>query len=207
VSKQLSEYTGLDPRWILDKNLRIREREFAGQLLQGEGRSISVYDSRVTALGPYTGDDNDQGSFLLAGPLKTAMTAYLTEDLGVKTDRRYRSGNAQVYLDWNWESGRVPPVNADSINTGYPDISDDFAQAMNRCYFLKVFIASGLFDLEVPYDSVLYTIRHLGIPKERRENISMKPYPGGHMFYANPEAHRKLRKDLQAFYRQVLEGR
>jgi len=206
VAKRLSEYTGLDPRWILDKDLRIREREFAGQLLQGEGRSISVYDSRVTALGPYTGDDNDQGSFLLAGPLKTVMTAYLTGDLGIKTDRRYLSGNAEVYLDWNWESGRVPPVNADSINTGYPDISDDFAQALNRCYFLKVFIGSGLFDLEVPYDSVLYTIRHLDIPKERRENISMRTYPGGHMFYANPEAHRQLRRDLEVFYRNVLKA-
>jgi len=205
VATRLSEYTGIDTPWILEKNLRIREREFAGRLLQPEGMSISVYDSRVTALGPYTGDDNDQGSFLLAGPLKTAMTAYLSEDLGLRTDRRYLSGNAEVYLKWNWESGRVPPVNADSINTGYPDISDDFAQALNRCYFLKVFIGSGLFDLEVPYDSVLYTIRHLDIPEERRGNITMKTYPGGHMFYANPEAHRQFGEDLRAFYGRVRE--
>ncbi|HPX12061.1 MAG TPA: hypothetical protein PLO86_07085 [Syntrophales bacterium] len=205
AAKRLSEYTGIDPRWILDRNLRIREREFAGQLLKGEGRSISVYDSRVTALGPYTGDDNDQGSFLLAGPLKTAMTAYLRDELGFRTDRRYLSGNAEVYLKWNWETGRAAPVNPDSINTGYPDISGDFAQAMNRCRFLKVFIGSGVFDLEVPYDSVLYTIRHLDVPPERRENVSMKLYPGGHMYYANPEAHRKFKEDLRAFYRRVLE--
>ncbi len=207
VAKRLSEYAGLDHRWIMEQNLRIRERVFAGQLLKGENHSISVYDSRVTALGPYTGDDNDQGAFLLAGPLKTVMTSYLFEDLGFRTDRRYLSGNAEVYLEWNWESGRVPPVNPDSINTGYPDISDDFAQILNRCHFLKVFIASGLFDLEVPYDSVLYTIRHLDIPKERRENISIRTYPGGHMHYANPEAHRQLRKDIRGFYEKVLNER
>ena len=204
AAKKLSEYTGLDQRWISERNLRVREREFAGQLLKAESRSISVYDSRVTALGPYTGDDNDQGAFILAGPLKTAMTAYLSEDLGFRTDRRYLSGNAEVYLDWNWESGRVPPVNPDSINTGYPDVSGDFAQILNRCHFLKVFIASGLFDLEVPYDSVIYTLRHLDIPKDRRENISIRTYEGGHMHYANPEAHRQLRKDIEAFYKKAL---
>jgi len=206
VAKRLSEYTGIDPRWIMEKNIRIREREFAGQLLKNENRSISVYDSRVTALGPYTGDDNDGGAFLLAGPLKTAMTDYISRELNFRTERRYLSGNSEVYLDWNWESGRVPPVNADSINTGYPDSSNDFAQALNRCHFLKVFIASGIFDLEVPYDSVRYTINHLDIPKERKNNISIKTYPGGHMHYANPEAHRKLREDIRTFYENTLKG-
>ncbi len=206
VAKRLSEYTGIDPLWIMRKNLRIREREFAGELLKDENRSISVYDSRVTATGPYTGDDNDAGAFLLAGPLKTAMTDYISRELNFRTDRRYISGNPEVYLAWRWESGRVPPVNADSINTGYPDSSNDFARALNRCHFLKVFIASGIFDLEVPYDSVLYTINHLDIPKERRNNISIKTYMGGHMHYANPEAHRQLREDIAEFYENALKG-
>lgn len=75
---------------------------------------------------------------------------------------------------------------------------------MKRSESLKVFIASGLFDLECSYESVLYSINHLDLPQERRRNIVLHTYPGGHMLYFNPEAHGKLKADLTLFYKEVL---
>jgi len=87
---------------------------------------------------------------------------------------------------------------------GYPDAGPLLVQAMKRSESLKVFIASGLFDLECPYESVLYSINHLDLPQERRRNIVLHTYPGGHMLYFNPEAHGKLKADLTLFYKEVL---
>lgn len=204
IAKRMAEYIGVPQEWILQQNFRIREDDYAGEILRKEGKSISVYDGRVTALGPYTGDENDQIMFNYSGPLKTAIVSYLRRELNFTTDREYMSGNPQVYLDWNWESGRQPAISPDTINPGYPDAGPFLAQALSRCSFLKVFIASGVFDLECPYDSVVYSINHLNLPPERLRNITIKIYPGGHMVYMNPIAQRKLKNDLKEFYRQVL---
>jgi carboxypeptidase C (cathepsin A) len=200
IAQRMSEYIGVSSEWILSKNFRIWEDDFCSEILRGEGKSISVYDGRVTALGPYTGDENDQVMFNYSGPLKTAMANYLQKELNFTYNREYHSGNAEVYLDWNWESGRPEPYSADTINPGYPDVSHFLSQALMRCNFLKVFIASGLYDLECPYDSVVYSINHLALPEELLKNITIKTYPGGHMLYMNPEAHKKLKDDLKEFY-------
>lgn len=204
VAARMSELVGLPADLIEQNNLRIFADDFATELLRPEGKSISVYDARIRALGPYTGDENDQTMFNLSGPLKACINDYLQHELRLDTIRPYMSGNAEVYLKWNWESGRPVPLSPDSLNLGYPDAKPLLAQAMKRSDSLKMFIASGLFDLECPYESVLYSINHLSLPQERRNNITLQGYPGGHMIYFNPEAHSKLKKDLTLFYQKVL---
>jgi len=206
VAARMSELVGLPVELIEQSNLRVLADDFATELLRPEGKSISVYDGRITALGPYTGDENDQTMFNLSGPLKACINDYLQHELRLNIIRPYMSGNAEVYLKWNWESGRPPPASPDSLNLGYPDARPLLAQAMKRSESLKVFVASGLFDLECPYESVLYTIDHLELPQERRKNIILHGYPGGHMLYFNPEAHSKLKVDLTLFYKEVLSG-
>lgn len=204
VASSMSELVGLSPDIIEHNNLRLFADDFATELLRAEGRSISVYDVRITAEGPYTGDENDQTMFNLSGPLKACINDYLQSDLGLDITRPYMSGNPEVYLKWNWESGRLPPVSPDSLNLGYPNVGPLLVQAMKRSESLRVFIASGLFDLECPYESVLYTINHLDLPQNCKGNIVVTAYPGGHMLYFNPEAHGKLKADLARFYRAVL---
>ncbi|MCK4695051.1 MAG: hypothetical protein KAT74_04785, partial [Candidatus Cloacimonetes bacterium] len=201
IAQRMSEYIGVSSEWILSQNFRIWEDDFCSEILRDQGKSISVYDGRVTALGPYIGDENDQVMFNYSGPLKTAMAHYLQKELDFTYKSEYHSGNVEVYLDWNWESGRPEPYSGDTINPGYPDVGHYLAQALKRCNFLKVFIASGVYDLECPYDSVVYSINHLDLPDELLKNITIKTYPGGHMLYMNPEAHRELRDDLQEFYK------
>jgi carboxypeptidase C (cathepsin A) len=206
LAARMSNLIGVSSGIITQNNLRLFADDFATELLQAEGRSISVYDVRMTAEGPYTGDENDQTMFTYSGPLKACINDYLQSELGLDVTRPYMSGNAEVYLKWNWQSGREAPVSPDSLNLGYPDERPELAQAIKRSESLKVFIASGLFDLECPYESVLYTINHLGLPPDRRGNISLNTYPGGHMLYFNPQAQEELKHDLARFYKTVLSG-
>jgi carboxypeptidase C (cathepsin A) len=102
------------------------------------------------------------------------------------------------------KSGRPAPKYEGTVSLGYPNQNEELSKALRRSDFLKVFIASGVYDLECPYDSVLYSINHLDLPAERRNNITLQIYPGGHMLYTNPEALAQLKKDLEEFYQDIL---
>ena len=200
---KLSDYTGLSKEYIDKHNLRVFEDDFATELLGEKGLSIGIYDVRVTFPGPYA-DEDDPSFFILTGPFKTSLSDYFKKELKYENPLSYLSGSAEVYEKWNWESGRPVPQYDGTISLGYPNISNWLCKAMRRCDFLKVFIASGVYDLECPYDSVLYSVNHFDLPAERRENITLRLYIGGHMIYTNPEAHAALKKDLVEFYRKVL---
>ncbi|MCX6089959.1 MAG: peptidase S10, partial [Candidatus Atribacteria bacterium] len=72
--------------------------------------------------------------------------------------------------------------------------------ALKRTDFLRVFVASGLYDLVTPYDMTVHVLKRFNLPKDRLRNITIFTYQGGHMMYLNPEAHRKLKEDLRLFF-------
>jgi carboxypeptidase C (cathepsin A) len=66
---------------------------------------------------------------------------------------------------------------------------------------LRVFIASGLYDLATPYFAAQYTVSHMWLGDDRA-NITMKTYESGHMIYTHTEELRKLTDDAREFYRK-----
>ncbi|HDP78798.1 MAG TPA: hypothetical protein ENN47_11610 [Mesotoga infera] len=200
ISETLEKLTGISSYAFYERDLRMSQADFSTLLLEEMGRSLSVYDSRITAIGPYVGDSNDGTMFNLSGQLKTCANDYIKREIGYDTNLPYKSGNAEVYLNWNWESGVVEPEMPDSLNLGFPDASSALSDALTRAPYLKVFIAGGRFDLECPFESVSYSIDHLKISDSLRDNIIHKVYEGGHMIYVNPEALEELKKDLRFFY-------
>ncbi len=200
IAETLEKLTGISSYAFYERNLRMNQVDFSTLLLEEKGRSLSVYDSRITAIGPYVGDSNDGTMFNLSGQLKTCANDYIKREIGYDTDLPYKSGNADVYLNWNWESGIVEPEMPDSLNLGFPDASSSLSHALTRAPYLKVFIAGGRFDLECPFEAVAYSIDHLRIPDSVRSSIIHNCYDGGHMIYVNPEALEDLKDDLKQFY-------
>jgi carboxypeptidase C (cathepsin A) len=45
----------------------------------------------------------------------------------------------------------------------------------------------------------------LRLPREQQQNIDVEFYEGGHMMYVHEPSMKKLRKDLEAFYKKALE--
>ncbi len=58
----------------------------------------------------------------------------------------------------------------------------------------------------VPMILYFNSINHLDLPADRRNNITLRLYPGGHMLYTNPEALAQLKKDLEIFIKIFLES-
>jgi carboxypeptidase C (cathepsin A) len=65
---------------------------------------------------------------------------------------------------------------------------------------LKVLVAHGLFDLVTPYLGSVVVIRQLALDPQVAGNLTLKVYPGGHMFYTNEEARRRFFEDAQQFF-------
>jgi hypothetical protein len=68
--------------------------------------------------------------------LATAMTSYLADSLGVRTDLPYRLSNGQVVRQWNWRSGM-------GGREGYPGAPDSLREVLAKNRAFKVAIATA----------------------------------------------------------------
>ncbi len=128
--------TGISSASFYQRNLRMNQVDFCTLLLEESDRSLSVYDSRITAIGPCIGDLNDGTMFNLSGQLKTCANDYIKREIGYKTNLPYKSGNAEVYLNRSWEGGKVEPEMLDSLDLGFPNASDALSHALTRAPYL-----------------------------------------------------------------------
>jgi carboxypeptidase C (cathepsin A) len=187
VVKRLADYTGLPEDYIRSNNLRING--FSSKLFEGQRLWISLYDGRIT------GPEGNDPLFPMTFPaLAMAFDTHLRKDLGYQTDRYYNTLSFDVGRDWTYRSkqGR------------YTYTGDDLASALKNSRYLKVFSASGIYDLIVPYDEVLFELHQMDIPPAIIPNIQAKSYPGGHMPYLDKIARKQLISDLRVFYKGAL---
>lgn len=77
---------------------------------------------------------------------------------------------------------------------------------MTKNPFLRVFVASGYYDLATPFFGTEYTFNHLGLDPSLMHHVTMKHYEAGHMMFIYRPALIKLKQDLAEFYEQTLSG-
>jgi carboxypeptidase C (cathepsin A) len=83
-------------------------------------------------------------------------------------------------------------------------MSETLRSAMTQNPFLKVIIANGYFDLATPYSATEYTVNHLALEPQLRDNIRMTYYEAGHMMYVHDPSLAQLAADLRGFLQEVL---
>jgi len=190
LASELSRFTGMAPDYILQSNLRIEIYRFTKALLRDQRRTIGRLDSR------YTGIDRDAAgekfeydpSFPQLSSLFTALfNDYVRRELGFEMDEKYHI-LARLYEKWDF-----------AADNRFLDVSDDLRKTISQNPQLQVFIANGYFDLATPYYATIYTINHLGLEPELRENIQATWYEAGHMMYTHPPSLAKLRSHLTHF--------
>jgi carboxypeptidase C (cathepsin A) len=101
-------------------------------------------------------------------------------------------------------SDKVQPWDFSRGRQGYLYVADDLRSAMLANPALKVFVASGYFDLATPFFATDYTLDHLDLPPELKQHITRHYYAGGHMLYHNTPARERLKADVAAFYEAAL---
>ena len=69
---------------------------------------------------------------------------------------------------------------------------------------LRLFVASGRYDLATPYFGTRYTLDHLGLNRRLAEHVTVEHYPAGHMMYLEPSSLVKLTQDVTKFVRSSV---
>jgi carboxypeptidase C (cathepsin A) len=191
IANKLARYTSLPIDFVKRSDLRIEKFHFMKELLREEGLTVGRLDSR------YRGVDRfDVGSMLehdpsldvWMGPFSAMLNDYMRRDLGYESDLVYEVLNPKVW-PWNYEN----------FQNTYVDVSGTLRDTMTKNPFLKVYIASGFFDLATPYFATEHTIAHLGIEPALRDNIEVSYFDAGHMMYVHGPSIKALGDDLRNF--------
>ncbi|WP_224982338.1 S10 family peptidase [Geomonas agri] len=195
IAAKMAAFTGLSAELIENRNLRVDNRDFARELLRREGRIVGLMDSRFNAENPEPGKHLgfDATVTNIRPPFTSTVNAYLREELGYQSDQEYFVLGGGIGR-WDWEA-----------KNSYADTSENLRDAMVKNPYLKVMVASGLFDLATPHFASDHTLAHLGLGPQLRSNISSKRYRSGHMMYLEADSLTQLKEDAAAFIGQSLK--
>ena len=75
----------------------------------------------------------------------------------------------------------------------------ELARALRRNPHLRVFVASGRYDLGTPYSASDYSLARMDLPSDVMARITHHYYDAGHMMYTRTEDLKKLKADLKAW--------
>lgn len=194
VAEKLARFTGLSSTFVDQHNLRIDSRGFARELLRDRLQMAGIMDSRYSAanLEPGAASGFDPTIATIRPPFTAAFNAYAREELDFHSDLEYFTLGGGIG-HWDWEA-----------KNGYADTSDNLRNTLAKNPYMKVFVASGCFDLATPHFATEYTIAHLGLTPALRKNITMRRYRSGHMMYLEKNALEQLKLDVAEFIGKTL---
>jgi carboxypeptidase C (cathepsin A) len=198
---RLADLIGLPAELVTRAEGRISMARFARELLRDERKVLGLYDATLTATDPFPDREEYAGPDpTLAGMDPVYMTAinrHLRADIGVQTDREYLLLSEEVNEAWRNDAPEhffTPPVGA----------TDDFRYGMTLNPYLKAFISHGRFDLVTPYYSSDRLRNLMRLDPDMASRLTVRHFPGGHMFYAWEESRRDFTAAIAAFVAHAL---
>lgn len=207
VVEQMHEYTGLAEDFIEDADLRVSAPAFEKELLKEKGEVVGRLDARFT--GP-TGDllqrfpPFDPQSTAISSAYTSVFNTYLRQELGYDGDREYvPSGRARP---WNWERRGFGFGGGGGFGVSVPNVSQDLANSIRRNPELQVLLVTGTYDLATPYFAAAWTMDHMGLTPDLRDNIQRADFRAGHMMYVEPDLLPQWRDTLAAFLDRTSGG-
>lgn len=200
VAMQLSGYIGLPASLIERKKLRIDANTFMFHLLREQGLRIGLLDTRVTSeLKPNAAGGIDDPSLgvvtpVTGGPVPTpaavgavvspAVGYYLTHVLRFPSSEPYYGVNFLANSQWVFATKDGGPVESTAVI---------LARAMRADRHLKVFAASGLYDLRST-DGAGFLLN--GVPADR---LTLDMFAGPHEVYTGAENRARFDNDVRRF--------
>lgn len=194
VAGKLAEFTGLDKAFIDNRNLRIDRKSFVSELLRKQRHVVGYMDSRFTApnLDPAGPSGFDPTVATIRPPFTATFNDYVRGELGFRSDLEYFTLGGGIG-HWDWEA-----------KNSYADTSDNLRNTFAKNPYMKLFIATGCFDLATPYFATEYTLSHMGLTPTLRANITTRRYRSGHMMYLDGDSISQLKRDVSQFIRSTL---
>ncbi len=196
IQAKLSEFTGLSEIYLEQSNLRIEIIRFCKELLRDQKRTVGRLDSRFKGIDRDSAGehfDYDPSYSAIQGPYTATLNQYLREDLKFESDLPYEI-LAGLYKTWSYKE----------FENRYVSVSETLRNALHKNPHLKIFVASGYYDLATPYFATEYTFNHLALAPELQQNITMTYYEAGHMMYVHQASLETLKKDLLTFMQSAV---
>jgi carboxypeptidase C (cathepsin A) len=196
ILDKLTAYTGLSRDYIDLANLRINIHAFCKELLKSDRLTVGRIDSRFVGKdrsGVSETPDYDPSLNVIWPPFTTALNQYFRSELGYENDTEYHILRS---LDWTWGDAK----------DGYSDTSGHLREAMAKNPYMRVYVASGYYDLATPYYATIYTLNHMGLDSDAHNRFTLEEFPVGHMVYVEKGALKKLQEDVARFIKLAVEG-
>jgi len=193
--KRVSRYTGLSEKYVDESDLRIEIQRFCKELLRGEGRTVGRLDTRfrgTDSSGVAERPEFDPSMAAIRPPYTATFNDYVRRELGYKTDTVYHILGGGIGTPWDFGSG------------GYADTSQALGDAFAKNPDMRLFVASGYYDLATPYFATQYTLSHMGLAADQRARISTGQYEAGHMMYIHEGELARLKQDVAKFLAGAL---
>lgn len=193
--ERLARYTGLEPRYIDNANLRIVIYRFCKELLRDEKRTVGRLDSRfhATEMDAVAEATQFDPSLIAIMPPYTAMfNDYARNELKFETDVVYEPLSFEVNRGWEWPKGE------------YADTSEALRSAYAKNPFMKLLVAQGYYDLATPHLAAEYTLGHMDLDPAAHEQVTLKYYEAGHMFYLDVNSLAQFRVDVREFIQNAV---
>jgi carboxypeptidase C (cathepsin A) len=194
VVSTLARYTGLNERYVDGSRLRINIMRFCKELLRDRDQTVGRLDSRFTGVDLLGVTEFPEFDPSLAGPtppFTSAFNQHVRRNLGFETDLTFEAISMKVNEKWEFGAKGQPPETAEALRT-----------ALARNPYLKVLVACAYYDLATPYFAIRYTIDHMGIAQQLRDNVRFTTYDAGHMMYIDRIERRRLLEDVAEFIRE-----
>ncbi|HEV3139331.1 MAG TPA: hypothetical protein VGY57_02380, partial [Vicinamibacterales bacterium] len=192
IVDRVSELTGLDKTFVRRAGGRIEIGAYLREVFRTEGKLGSVYDSNVTAFDPYPfasrQQSNDPLLESIIAPTTTAMVDFVTRVVGWNASARYNALSYDVGGKWDFDS---PALRRGAV----PDLREAVAADPK----LRVLIVHGWNDLSCPFMGSVLTVDQMPVMGDAAR-VSVREYPGGHMFYSRKDSQAALRRDVQDMF-------
>ena len=174
VLERLSELTGLSAEAFGD-DLYLDETSYAKSALASTGQEAGKYDSRYTLPLVAGGNDpvaDDPAMGRYVPGFVATFHQMLRNELEVAVNRPYYSIRWKD-LNFGWNYRREGPFQGETY-------AHELGWAMRRNPDLKVFVASGYYDLVTTAASAYGQVEAAGLPEDR---VRFEEYDSGHMLY------------------------
>ena len=185
VASEMSRYSGLSKKKILQNNLDVKTNFFWKDLLRDQGMTIGRLDSRYLGIDKKdVGVRPDYNSELRSWEhsFTPAINHYIQKELKFITDIKYN-----IF-------GPVHPWNNENNNT-----RENLRRAMAENPYLKVLFQSGYYDGATTYFNAKYTMWQIDPSGKMKDRFYFKGYRSGHMMYLRNEDLIKANDDLRTF--------
>ena len=194
---KFSRLTGLSRDFVDYNNFRVDLGEFNKELLRKQRRTTGRLDSRFIGFDKDSageGPEFDPSMTAIRTPYTAVFNDYVRRELDFRSDLEYYILGGGITSPWNWNT-----------NNAYADTSQALSSAMRKNPYMKVFVASGYYDMATPYFAAEYTVSAMNLDPELRKNFSFGYYEAGHMMYIEKNSLRKLKDDVSGFIQSSVK--